>query len=190
VIQQAWRWFRRDLQSPELLWLGIALSLSVAALSSVGFLADRMHRAFEFDARQLLAADLLIAADQPIPARFIEAAKDRKLSIAQTVVFPSMATVGERGKLSSLKSVSSDYPLRGELQISRSTNPQDKVNSSNGPAPGNAWVDPALLEVLQAKIGDTLALGQARLRIDAVLLRELDRGAAFMNFAPRVMISL
>jgi putative ABC transport system permease protein len=135
---------------------------------------------------------LLIAADQPIPARFIEAAKDRKLSIAQTVVFPSMATVGERGKLSSLKSVSSDYPLRGELQISRSTNPQDKekVNSSNGPAPGNAWVDPALLEVLQAKIGDTLALGQARLRIDAVLLRELDRGAAFMNFAPRVMISL
>jgi putative ABC transport system permease protein len=192
VIEQAWRWFRRDLQSPELLWLGIALSLSVAALSSVGFLADRMQRAFEFDARQLLAADLLIAADQPIPARFIEAAKDRKLSIAQTVVFPSMATLGERGKLSSLKAVSSDYPLRGELQISRSTNPQDKdkVNSSNGPAPGNAWVDPALLEVLQAKIGDTLALGQARLRIDAVLLRELDRGAAFMNFAPRVMIAL
>jgi putative ABC transport system permease protein len=192
VIQRAWRWFRRDLQSPELLWLGIALSLSVAALSSVGFLADRMQRAFEFDARQLLASDLLIAADQPIPVRFIEAAKDRKLSIAQTVVFPSMATVGERGKLSSLKAVSSDYPLRGELQISRSTNLQDKdkVNSSNGPAPGSAWVDPALLEVLQAKMGDTLALGQARLRIDAVLLRELDRGAAFMNFAPRVMIAL
>jgi putative ABC transport system permease protein len=192
VIQRAWRWFRRDLQSPELLWLGIALSLSVAALSSVGFLADRMQRAFEFDARQLLASDLLIAADQPIPARFIEAAKDRKLSIAQTVVFPSMATVGERGKLSSLKAVSGDYPLRGELQISRSTNPQDKskVNSGHGPASGNAWVDPALLEVLQAKMGDTLALGQARLRIDAVLLRELDRGAAFMNFAPRVMIAL
>jgi putative ABC transport system permease protein len=192
VIQQAWRWFRRDLQSPELLWLGIALSLSVAALSSVGFLADRMHRAFEFDARQLLAADLLIAADQPIPARFIEAAKDRKLSIAQTVVFPSMATLGERGKLSSLKAVSSDYPLRGELRISRNPDAQDKskVNSSHGPTPGNVWVDPALLEVLQAKIGDTLALGQARLRIDAVLLRELDRGAAFMNFAPRVMIAL
>ena len=192
VIQQAWRWFKRDLQSPELLWLGIALSLSVAALSSVGFLADRMQRAFEFDARQLLASDLLIAADQPIPARFIEAAKDRKLSIAQTVVFPSMATVGERGKLSSLKAVSSNYPLRGELQISRNANVQDKskVNSDHGPSSGNAWVDPALLEVLQAKIGDTLALGQARLRIDAVLLRELDRGAAFMNFAPRVMIAL
>ena len=192
VIQQVWRWFRRDLQSPELLWLGIALSLSVAALSSVGFLADRMQRAFEFDARQLLAADLLIAADQPIPARFIEAAIERKLSIAQTVVFPSMATLGERGKLSSLKAVSSDYPLRGELQISRNPGAQEKskVNSGHGPASGDAWVDPALLEVLQAKIGDTLSLGQARFRIDAVLLRELDRGAAFMNFAPRVMISL
>ncbi len=77
MIRLALTWFRRDLQSPELLWFGIALSLSVAALSSVGFLADRMQRAFEFDARQLLAADFLIAADQPIPARFIEAAKDR-----------------------------------------------------------------------------------------------------------------
>lgn len=192
-IKSAAQRVRRDLQSPELAWLGIALGLSVAALSSVGFLADRMQRAFEFDARQLLAADFLIAADQPIPARFLEAATERKLAIAQTVVFPSMATVGEQGKLSSLKAVSSNYPLRGELQINRQ--PENRAqttneNSSSGPPPGSVWVDPALLEVLQAKVGDSIALGQARLRIDAVLLRELDRGAAFMNFAPRVMISL
>lgn len=192
-IKSAAQRVRRDLQSPELAWLGIALGLSVAALSSVGFLADRMQRAFEFDARQLLAADFLIAADQPIPARFLEAATERKLAIAQTVVFPSMAKVGEQGKLSSLKAVSSNYPLRGELQINRQ--PENRAqttneNSSSGPPPGSVWVDPALLEVLQAKVGDSIALGQARLRIDAVLLRELDRGAAFMNFAPRVMISL
>jgi putative ABC transport system permease protein len=58
---------RRDFRSSELVALLIALTLSVAALSSVSFLADRMQRAFQFDARQLLAADLLLVADQPLP---------------------------------------------------------------------------------------------------------------------------
>ena len=68
------RTVRRDLRSSELVALLVALTLSVAALSSVSFLADRMQRAFEFDARQLLAADLLLVADQPLPERFIQEA--------------------------------------------------------------------------------------------------------------------
>ena len=99
--------FTKELRAKELLWLFIALVLSVAALSSVSFLADRLQRSFEIDGRTLLASDLLIAADQP------------KLGIAQTIVFPSMVSHGSESKLSSLKAVSNAYPLRGKLQISR-----------------------------------------------------------------------
>jgi putative ABC transport system permease protein len=70
---------RQDLRSTELLWLVLALTLSVTALSSVSFLADRMQRAFLFDARQLLAADVLIVADQPLAQRFITEAQNRQL---------------------------------------------------------------------------------------------------------------
>ena len=96
----------RDLRSNELAWLFVALTLSVTALSSVSFLADRMQRAFAFDARQLLASDLVIVADQPLPSIFLEEARSRDLKIAQTVVFPSMATAGSNSKLASLKAVS------------------------------------------------------------------------------------
>ena len=185
------RGLRRDLRSSELAWLFVALTLSVATLSSVSFLADRMQRAFQFDARQLLAADVLIVGDRPIPERFIVEAQARNLRIAQTVVFPSMATVGSQSKLSSLKAVSSTYPLRGQLQI----DPQKEILAVNrqeniGPSRGMAWVDPAMLNSLHAKVGDQLILGDQRFTISAVLLRELDRGAGFMNFAPRVMMSL
>ena len=84
---------RQDLRSTELVWLIVALTLSVTALSSVSFLADRMQRAFAFDARQLLAADLLIVSDQPLPNLFLDEANSKNLQIAQTIVFPSMATV-------------------------------------------------------------------------------------------------
>ena len=161
----------------------LALTLSVAALSSVSFLADRMQRAFQFDARQLLAADLLLVSDQPLLERFIQEAQGLQLSSAQTIVFPSMATVGAQSKLASLKAVSSAYPLRGSLQVS-------PKQESTTPSAGSVWVDPAMLNALQAKVGDRMSLGDKTFLISGILERELDRGAGFMNFAPRVMMSL
>ena len=177
------RGIRRDLRSSELVALLAALTLSVAALSSVSFLADRMQRAFQFDARQLLAADLLLVADQPLPERFILEAQERKLSFAQTIVFPSMATVGGQSKLASLKAVSATYPLRGSLKVSSST-------VTLTPPPGSVWIDPAMLSALRTKVGDQMRLGDKEFVIGGILERELDRGAGFMNFAPRVMMSL
>jgi len=179
------RGLKQELRSRELAWLFVALTLSVTALSSVSFLADRMQRAFQFDARQLLGSDILIAADQPLPDRFILEARNRGLLTAKTVVFPSMATVGVHSKLASLKAVSPLYPLRGALQV-------QGVNSSHqfGPPVGSVWVDPVMLVSLQAKLGDQIVLGQKSFLIAGVLEREIDRGAGFMNFAPRVMMSL
>ena len=175
------------MRSSELAWLLVALTLSVTALSSVSFLADRMQRAFAFDARQLLASDLLIVSDQPLPNLFLDEARDKNLQFAQTVVFPSMASVGAHSKLASLKAVSPQYPLRGELRVQSSM--QMKTLSS-GPDRGFVWVDPAMLASLHAKEGDPIRLGQKNFVIGGVLERELDRGAGFMNFAPRVMMSI
>jgi len=149
-----------------------------------------MQRAFQFDARQLLAADLLIAGDQPIPERLIQEAQTRNLQIAQTVVFPSMATVGSQSKLSSLKAVSNDYPLHGQLEVNRLTPASSGTRRISGPSKGSVWVDPAMLNSLHAKLGEQMTLGSQHFLIDGVLVRELDRGAGFMNFAPRVMMSL
>ena len=154
-------------------------------MTSVSFLADRMHRAFEFDARQLLASDLLIASDQPLSERFLQEAQDGQLQIAQTVVFPSMATVGSHSKLASIKAVSPKYPLRGSLQVESS---QQVMSSSL--MRGTVYVEPALLNNLHAQLGDSVRLGGRQFVIAGVLMRELDRGAGFMNFAPRVMMSL
>jgi putative ABC transport system permease protein len=176
---------RQDLRSKELKWLLLALITSVSAMTSVSFLADRMHRAFEFDARQLLASDLLIASDQPLSERFLQEAQDGQLQIAQTVVFPSMATVGSHSKLASIKAVSPKYPLRGSLQVESS---QQVMSSSL--MRGTVYVEPALLNNLHAQLGDSVRLGGRQFVIAGVLMRELDRGAGFMNFAPRVMMSL
>lgn len=145
-----------------------------------------MQRTFAFDARQLLASDLLIASDQVLSEQFVQEAQKRNLRIANTVVFPSMATVGTQSKLSSLKAVSPQYPLRGVLQVQSTTTSVDSAS----PAPGSIFVDKAMLASLQAKVGDQITIGSRQFLIAGVLTQELDRGAGFMNFAPRVMMSL
>lgn len=176
---------RRDLRTTELLYLLVALIISVTALSSVGFLADRLQRAFQFDARQLLAGDLLVVSDRPIAEAFLAEAKRLGIRSATTVVFPSMANSASQAKLVSLKAVSEAYPLRGNLQLVESP-----AKLIGGPAVGSVWLDPAATIALNVQVGDQLKLGERQFLISGVLVRELDRGAGFMNFAPRVMIAL
>ena len=145
-----------------------------------------MQRTFAFDARQLLASDLLIASDQALSEQFIQEAQRRNLRIANTVVFPSMATVGTQSKLASLKAVSPQYPLRGALKVQ---SPTTSITPTSPPL-GSIWVDQAMLASLRAQVGEQISLGSRQFLIAGVLTQELDRGAGFMNFAPRVMMSL
>ncbi|WP_353433253.1 FtsX-like permease family protein [Polynucleobacter sp. MWH-UH23A] len=150
-----------------------------------------MHRAFEFDARQLLASDLLIVADQPISPILIEHAQQSGLDIAQTTVFPSMASSAKHSKLASIKAVSANYPLRGSLAIyPLGDDSSNEVPQKHGPSAGTVWVEPAMLRSLQIQPGDELRLGDRQFLIAGALVKELDRGAGFMNFAPRIMMSL
>ena len=178
----------RNLRSPELHWLLVALIISVASLSSVAYLADRMQRAFDRDAKQLIAADYLIQSDQPLPIIFQEQALSDGLRIAQTVVFPTMASFEEQSSLVSLKAVSSNYPLRGVIKVGNPVSYEPDIAQSDIPAPQTVWVDPALLPALNIRLGDNITLGQSIFKVTAVITQELDKGAGFLNFAPRVMM--
>ena len=191
VAAMAWRQLRRDLRAGELRLLLVAVMLAVAALTAVGFFADRLNIALARDARALLGGDAIVATDQPTPASFIARATELKLRVASHAGFPSMARAPEdRGgaaRLVSVKAVSDGYPLRGQLTVRGADGREQAVVAA--PRRGFVWVDASLLEALQLKLGDVLLLGDARLAVERVIVLEPDRGAGFINFAPRVMIA-
>jgi len=94
---------------------------------------------------------------------------------------------GGATKLVAVKAVSDGYPLRGRLKL-RNTPGAPERDGAGAPEPGTAWVDASLLDALQLKMGDTLLLGDAALKIARIIAIEPDRGAGFMSFAPRVMV--
>ncbi len=198
AVQLGWRNLWRDLRSGELNLLVVSVVLAVAALSAVGFFSDRLQAGLWRDARQLIGGDAVVVSDKPTAENFLQKAKELGLQTNATLSFPSMARAddaqGGETKLVALKAVSEGYPLRGQLSLLSGSSPDasDTKNSQvtrQVPAPGQAWVDPALLDVLNLKLGDTLWLGDKAFQISALIDREPDRGAGFMNFAPRVMVN-
>jgi len=188
----------RDLRSGELNLLIVSVVLAVAALTAVGFFSDRLQAGLWRDARQLLGGDAVVVSDKPTAEYFQKKAQEFGLKTNATLSFPSMARAddakGGETKLVALKAVSEGYPLRGQMILQ---NPQSGGAANNQsatrltrdvPQAGQAWVDPALLEVLNLQMGDAIWLGDKSFQIAALIHREPDRGAAFMNFAPRVMI--
>ena len=196
MLLQSFRMTARDWRAGELRFLLVALIIAVASLSAVGFFIDRMRSSLNRDAHQLLGADLLVNADQPVRAEWRAEAHKRGLVLADTVTFPSMAQSGEgeqsQAQLASVKAVSQGYPLRGQLRITTSV---DEANAARGqktaatPAPGTVWVDPNVLSGLKTTIGAPLKLGDKTFTIAQLISAEPDRGPSFANFAPRVMLS-
>lgn len=190
LLSFALRMMMRDWRAGELRFLLVALVVAVASLSAVGFFVDRMRSGLVRDAHQMLAADLSIASVKAIPEAWKQQAKAQGLNFAETVVFPSMALAGEgdasKAKLITLKAVSSAYPLRGKVKVHQG---QQEVAMNEAPAPGTAWVDPALLVSLNIALGSQIQLGELRVKVTQSIAVEPDRGAGFLGFSPRVMIS-
>lgn len=184
----------RDWRAGELHVLVLAIALAVAALTAVGFFADRLQNGLQRDARQLIGGDAVLRSDHAPPPVFVQQAQAWGLQTSLQVSFPTMARapdeLGGAARLVSLKAVPAGYPLRGQLRVAASVAQADAggTPTRDVPARGTVWVDAPLLLALGLELQQTLWLGDAAFRIERLIVQEPDRGAGFMSFAPRVML--
>ena len=188
-----WRTLWRDLRAGELRLLMVAVTLAVAALSSVGFFADRLQGGLQRDARQLLGGDVVLVSDHAPAPGWTQRAAAEGLDSVLTLGFPTMGRApeaqGGATRLVALKAVERGYPLRGRLRLAQHAQDRAGTPTDAVPASGQVWVDPSLLEALALRRGDTLLLGDSALRITELIALEPDRGTGFMSFAPRVLMN-
>ncbi len=178
---------KRDFRAGELRLLGLALLIAVASLSSVSFFSDRLARALQREAHQLLGGDLLLLADHPWSTSYRAEAQRLGLRVIGSVSFPSMTSANGTSHLADIKAVEPGYPLRGALRAAPALNAPD-AQAHGTPERGTVWLDERLTSALGAKPGDRVQLGNARLAVSAVLTLEPDRGVNFFNIAPRLMM--
>lgn len=185
----ALRSFGRELRSGEVLVLLAAVALAVSALTAVGFLTDRIGKAVSRQANEVLAADLRLRSQEPVPQEWHDLAHDYELETAETMSFPSVVFNGDENALATIKVVSDQYPLRGSMRVSDTLFGKQRT-VDDIPATGEVWADSALLARVGADVGDTLAVGELDLLVSAVLTYRPDQSIGFASLAPSVILNI
>ena len=162
----ALRSFARDLRAGELRVLALALAVAVASVTAVGFFTDRIGKAMELQAADVLAADIRATAGRSLPESVFTEAERRGLAVARTVMFPSVVIDDDDdSQLVAVKAVTETYPLRGELRLSALSAPDEVFVSKGTPAPGTIWVESQLVNLLDLSADSRLLLGSREFEV-------------------------
>jgi putative ABC transport system permease protein len=189
ALKFALRNLRRDLKSGELAVLLLALLVAVASLTAVGFFTDRIGRAVNQQAGEVLAADLRLESAREISEDYDTAARDRGLQVARILSMPSVVFHGEASSLVALRAVGEGYPLRGQLKIADEPFGAARATAAI-PPPGEAWADSRLLARLGVPVGARLSVGAHEVTVTQVLDYRPDQGAGFGDLSATLMINL
>lgn len=178
----------RELKSGEVRVLAAALALAVAAMTAVGFFTDRVAQSVQARSAEVLAADLVLRSNRPIPAAREALASELGIVTVRTASFPSVVLAGDESALADIEAVEAGYPLRGHLRVSSGLDAESETVDAVPPS-GEAWADPRLLARLDATVGDFLELGQLELEVTRLLDYRPDQGFSFAELAPTLLIN-
>ena len=185
LLALAWR-ESRTARRRLLLYMS-SISLGVGALVAIDSFASNTQRSVREQARALLGGDIALtsrtAYTKPVVAA-LDSLRKEGVGVADVTSFASMALVQRTGltRLAQIDAVTPGYPFYGEII----TNPAGAwTRLHDGRV---AMVDPSLLVALNARIGDTLALGFARFIIIGTLVSVPGDVGVSTTIGPRVYI--
>jgi putative ABC transport system permease protein len=182
----AWRLARREIHGSVArfrVFLG-ALLLGVAAIGTVGSVAEAMRDGIAGNARLLLGGDVeLRSLYMPTPDDLIETAAQYG-ALSRTMTMRAMLQVDGERRLVALKAVDAAWPMVGSAALAGGGDLAPAI------APGKIVIDPKLARGLDLAPGSMVRIGDVDLEVSDTLAYEPDRSVSFVTFGPRVLMSL
>lgn len=189
VLLMALRALRREWRSGELAVLLVSLSVAVAALTGVGFLVDRIGRAVQAQASEVLGADARVESPAALAPQLPQQAQALGLQSAHLTTLLSVVFRGDASQLANIRAASAGYPLRGALKVASQPFASGAITQAI-PASGECWPDSRLAAALGATVGTVLNVGAQALRVSRILISRPDQGSTFVEFAPALLINI
>ncbi|MCA1442016.1 ABC transporter permease [Ensifer sp. IC4062] len=165
------------------------IALGTAAIAGVNSLSQSISATIASQGQELLAGDIRFELNNRVATAEERAFLDSLGKVSVSSGLRSMARLpdGSNQALVELKAVDRAYPLYGTFE-SEPARPLAELLSKQEGAFG-AVAAPLLLERLGISPGEEILLGNARVRINATIVREPDALSDGFGFAPRLMIA-
>lgn len=188
VVRMALREIRASWQ--RLLFFFVCIAIGVASIVAIRSVIQSVRATLSHEARALIAADLRVTADVPIPqpVRDVldrEQRSGRIVGQAEAIEVATMArpeAASGRAKMVELKAVSPGFPFYGYLSLAEGLF-SHAILKDHG-----ALVRPEFLAQLGLQVGDRIVIGKQAFDIRGVIVTEPGRSLGVFTLGPRVLI--
>lgn len=165
LLQMAWRDSRRN-RSRLLLFVS-SIVLGIAALVAIYSLGDSLRDNIDSQAATLLGADLQISGNRPVSGKAKQLIQSLGTERSEERSFASMILFPKNGgnRLAQVKALEGNFPFYGDLET---------VPASAGKTfrhGKQAVVDQTLMLQYEAKVGDSIKVGEVTFAIAGILLK-------------------
>lgn len=184
-MSNAWRLAIRDLRAGGRgLWLLLlCLFLGTASLAGIGSLSASILGALDDQSRQMLGGDLEMRVSQRRAtveelAAFAAFGRISETLSSNTMIRP---LTGGAAALANLRAVDGAWPMVGHFSLQ----PGSLTARPHGL---EVAIAPALADRLHLRIGDSVRIGAATMRITGLIAEEPDKMGAGFSFGPTVIM--
>ncbi len=184
LLTMAWRDSRKN-RSRLLLFIS-SIVLGIAALVAVYSFKDNLQRDIDQQAKELTGADLIIESRKVISPATLATLSNLGTAQAKERTFASMVYFIKNGgsRLIQIKALAGKYPFYGTIE----TSPLAAATSFQ--TDRNALVDQTLMLQYNAKVGDSIKIGDLNFKITGKLEKAPGQTGISASVAPIVYIPL
>lgn len=163
------------------------IALGVTTIVGIESLSRSLADGLAAEGRTILGADISLSRMHR-PATDAEQAIFSHIGqVSEIASLRGMAASDQGAALVDIKAVDETYPSIGAIEL----DPPQSVNAALSFQDGafGAFADLALFSRLDLKPGSTIKLGDAKIRLSAILVSEPDRIGSGLTFGPRLVLS-
>ncbi len=177
IITRGWR-------GGEIQLMLAGLILSMACFTSIQYFSLSIKSSIGLESSSWLGGNLVLVAPESIPQAWLKKAKQLDLNQAQSLSFLSVLSAKDSFQLTTIKAVSANYPLLGQLKTHESR------RGEKPPEQGVIWLESRLFPLLEIKKGDRLELGDSSFKATHMLASDPGHASGLFNFTPKAMINI
>jgi putative ABC transport system permease protein len=174
----------------RLLFFFVCIAIGVGSIVALRSVIQNVRAALARETRTLIASDILISGNAPIPAdvRELVAREARAGRVSQTTDAVEIATMVRPAdgrpvaRMVELRAVQAAFPFYGTLTLREGAYSHDRL------AGGGALVRPELLAQLNVRVGDRILIGTRPFEIRGVIATEPGRSLGAFSLGPRVLV--
>ena len=182
TLTMAFRDFRKNIS--QLLLFISSIVIGIAALVAISSFGDNLRKDIDRQGKELLGADLSLENNQPLGDQDLDSLA---MHVAEEINFASMVSFPATGesRLTQVRALEGDFPFYGKLE----TLPVEAEGTFRNSG-RKALVEKSLMALFDAKVGDSVKVGEVTFVIEGELQRVPGQTGITATVAPAVFIPM